>query len=297
MMRFPEHAPENNPFSTVVVDLTHRCNMQCANCYLPNRHIPDMDLDRLIDCVSRFPRRTVLRLAGAEPTLRADLPEIIRRVRFARHRPVVMTNGLRLANADYVRKLRDAGLRHVYISMNGADEEDWYERLDNLRCAEKKVAALSNSVASGFTVNTGTILVPDLNEAAVGRLVEMVRNLAPRAAILRFRNVGPLGRHMNGVTPRFDLKRMTETVCRQVGVAFERAWASRDVEGREESTSRFFPLVAGDPPGRGIWIKVTDWSADSDGVIDPASPRRGRITSDFRVAPFFEHVLQNEFGF
>ena len=48
-MRVPHNSsgtsylPEENPFNTVFVDLTHRCNMKCRNCYIPNRQVPDMD--------------------------------------------------------------------------------------------------------------------------------------------------------------------------------------------------------------------------------------------------------------
>ncbi len=150
---------EENPFETVVADVTHRCNMACANCYLPNRDIPDMDIGRLEECLAALPKRVNLRLIGAEPTMRRDLPDIISMVRRRGHRAVLLTNGLRLARESYVRTLREAGLRHVYVSMNGADNDDWYETIDNMRCAAKKLRAVGNAVAHGMIVNTGTILV------------------------------------------------------------------------------------------------------------------------------------------
>ena len=61
-------APEENPFETVMVDVTHRCQMACANCYVPNRDIPDMDIARLEACLAALPERVNLRLIGAEPT-------------------------------------------------------------------------------------------------------------------------------------------------------------------------------------------------------------------------------------
>ena len=137
-LNYYEIEPENNTFVEVVADVTHRCNMSCKNCYIPNRNIPDMDIDRLIDCVSRFPKRTMIRIIGAEPTMRKDLPEIITRVKQAGHKVCVLTNGLRLAKIHYCQQLKDAGLRHIYISMNGVDNDDWYETIDELRCAEKR---------------------------------------------------------------------------------------------------------------------------------------------------------------
>ena len=56
-------APEDNPFRTVIADVTHRCNMVCRNCYIPNRDVPDLDADWLIALIARFPRRIRLRIA------------------------------------------------------------------------------------------------------------------------------------------------------------------------------------------------------------------------------------------
>ena len=49
--------PEQNPFKVVIADITHKCNMECKNCYIPNRDIGDMDLDKLVDFVKRLPNR------------------------------------------------------------------------------------------------------------------------------------------------------------------------------------------------------------------------------------------------
>jgi hypothetical protein len=70
-------APEDSPFTTLFADITHRCNMACRNCYIPVRDLPDLPVDWLFDLLERLPRRTRIRLVGAEPTMREDLPEII----------------------------------------------------------------------------------------------------------------------------------------------------------------------------------------------------------------------------
>ena len=44
---YQANEPENNPFNLLVADITHKCNMECANCYIPNRDIPDMDVEEL----------------------------------------------------------------------------------------------------------------------------------------------------------------------------------------------------------------------------------------------------------
>ena len=46
-----------------------------------------------------------------------------------------------------------------------------------------------------------------------------------------------------------------------------------------------------------FYIRFIDWSVDDDGVIDHDNPNRGRLTQNWNVAPFFEHVKRNEFGY
>ncbi|MCP4377455.1 MAG: radical SAM protein, partial [bacterium] len=137
-------SPEGSPFEAIMVDLTHRCNIECANCYLPNRDIPDMDVEKLIDLLQRLPRRTLIRLVGAEPTLRDDLCDIIRITRELGHSVSLISNGLKLARESYVIRLKEAGLSQVCISMNGADDDDIYRKLDNGKYAGVKTRALNN---------------------------------------------------------------------------------------------------------------------------------------------------------
>lgn len=287
--------PCRNSFETVIVDVTHRCNMACANCYLPNRDILDMDMARLEDCLAALPARTNIRIAGGEPTLRKDLPEIVAMVRRCGHRAVLLTNGLRLEREAYVSELRDAGLRHVYISLNGADNDDWYERIDNLRCARRKVRAVQNVVAANMILNTGTILVRKLNEGAVKRVYDMVRILEPRHAVLRFKNIGALGRYDSAAEARnltmADIERLS---ARAIGRSSGRLSGFNRFNGAVDGKTRLFPADPGRRPGSGIWFKLTDWQADGSGFVDPGSKRRGRVTQDFRIAPFFEHVKLNE---
>ena len=124
-------APEDSPFRVLFADITHRCNMACANCYIPVRDLPDLPVDWLYAILERLPRRTRIRLVGAEPTMREDLPEIIARVRKLGHIPTILTNGLKLGRRSYVDRLRSAGLRTVYLSLNGGLRDDLYEEIES----------------------------------------------------------------------------------------------------------------------------------------------------------------------
>ena len=100
----------------------------------------------------------------------------------------------------------------------------------------------------------------------------------------------------------FTVEEMINTVADQVGVSndyifeWQKKW--KYARGDSEIDSFLFPL---NPNAKfvyrgGIWIKLVNWDithSDREWPI-PNSTRRGRITKDFKVAPFFEDIKLNE---
>ena len=93
-----EQEPENNTFQDVIIDVTHRCNMTCKNCYIPNRDIPDLDMEKMLEAISKFPKRTMIRIIGAEPTMRKDLPEMISNIANGQHNVIYSAVGFKTVN-------------------------------------------------------------------------------------------------------------------------------------------------------------------------------------------------------
>ena len=313
-MNYFELQPEDNTFSNIVVDLTHRCNMECANCYIPNRDIPDLDKERLYDFLERLPSRTYIRLIGAEPTMREDIFEIIARVKQIGHRPSLTTNGLKLAQESYVLKLKDAGLRLLLHSMNGADDDEAYQALDNGKWATVKTRALYNILKHRLPVNTGTIISRGINEHCIKRQIDVFVNTALDLGInfdttapynritpvLRMKSVGLIGRNQ-GNEYSLTMQELAQLASEQLEIPYETIIGSTATAGvvkagsyGEAETSLLFPYQSA--AGK-IFIRFIDWSVNDDGVIDHDNPNRGRLTEDFTVAPFFEHVKLNEFGY
>ena len=311
-MNYFELEPEQNTFSNIVVDLTHRCNMECANCYIPNRDVPDLDKEKLFEFLSRLPSRTYIRLIGAEPTMRDDLPEIISKVKTLGHRPSVTTNGLKLAQPSYVKKLKDAGLRLLLHSMNGADDDEAYKELDNGKWATVKVRALDNIFAERLPINTGTIIARGVNEYVMNRQVEVFAeraianginfNTTPPynkiTPVLRMKSVGMIGRYMEGVS--YTIDELTDMAVYRLGIdksdiiKTSAGVVKAGPQSGEALTSYMFPYET--EAGK-VLIRLIDWQTDDDGVIDHDNPNRGRLTENFTVAPFFEHVKKNEYGY
>ena len=291
-----EQAPENNTFYSIFVDITHRCNMECANCYVPNREIADMDKEKFYEVLRKLPNKTEIRLIGGEPTVRTDLFEIIAKIKEYGHRSTMQTNGLMLARPGYVRNLVSAGMRSIYISMNGADDNDVYEIMDGTRCAERKIAAWQACVDAKMNVNIGCILQKGVNDHVPQRIFELAKKIGGHP-ILRFRNVGQIGRYSIEKEDNWTFDEVVGRICSICNVA--PAWAKtfNTVNGYvNESGSILFPL---DETRRlkTTWVKITDWSPIDSKLPGGNRNRRGRITQDFKIAPHWEHVVMNENGY
>ena len=288
-LHYYELDPENSKFYTIGIDVTHKCNMNCANCYSPLRNIPDIDKDGIINFMKRLGQKTEIRFTGGEPTLRDDLCELISEGVAAGHRLSIMTNGLKLAEKDYCKKLKDAGLKFVCISMNGADDDDVYKKMDQMICAEKKIEALKNIAEFGFFININCIVAKGINDHIPKRLCDILQDLKLNA-VLRLRNIGEIGRHMN--QENYTFEELIELVGSFLNKNPELIKKYKIVNGYEEQHNVLFPINEGKKFNT-TWIKITDWRPYSNFIPDPLSIRRGRMTKDFKVAPFFEHVKVN----
>lgn len=290
--------PESSEFSIVYVDLVHRCNMECSNCYLPNRSYEDMKFSKLVETIEKFKKRTEFRLIGGEPTLHKDLPRIIKLVTSMplKHRIVLVTNGLRLANEDYVKKLVNAGLKTVYLSMNGADDDKVYAKMDNLRCAKKKIKAFQNCVDNNIKLAIGCIIAKGINEHVPARLKNLIqKNNYPVA--LEFRNVGQIGRYSLEKNQNYCRKEILNILEKVFNFdSSTEDWQNSLID--DDSYSWHFPLEQAKAKlCKTTSIRITDWSLMDEGYPAQDNLKRGRMTENFTLAPFFDHLRENENGY
>ena len=301
-LNYYEQEAEDCTFFDVVADITHRCNMTCKNCYLPNRTFPDMEFEKFKAFIKRLKRPVMIRLVGAEPTLHPQLIDFINTTFEHGHNAILVTNGLRLSSANFVKKIKDTGLKHLYISLNGIDNDDWYQEIDEMRCADKKIKAVKNT-KNDFNLNFGIIIVKGINEEVPSRAHDLIKREAIPDVTLRFKNVGQLGRYQKEKDENLKMKDMVKLIGSQLGYTEDYIWSHYGKPHRYskvvEPGTIEFPL---DPNNkdryRGQWVKITDWDTDNEqGIPDPGSIRRGRITQEWKVAPFYEHAKINKNGY
>jgi molybdenum cofactor biosynthesis enzyme MoaA len=244
--------------------------MACKNCYIPRRDLPDLPVEFLYNVLNRLPQRCQVRLAGAEPTLRTDLPEIIAKIRAIGHIPYLLTNGLKLGRERYARQLKDAGLRSLHISMNGGLSDALYKDIDNLHCAERKLHALDTLLGMSMHVTVGMILVRKVNDS---HLAEFIAYLLTRnVKRIHLRSVGEIGDFI-------DIKPLSldELECCTVRAAA--AAGQHVVCTASGAATRDY--LAGT-----LKIHVTCWP-------ELGSLERGRVAPDGYLEPMFESIISN----
>lgn len=101
----------------------YRCNNRCLGCFAVAEHGPSMDARELSQTLrwGRSQGCTNLWLGGGEPTLRKELPGIVRAAKSLGYERIkLQTNGMLLAYPGYARRCADAGVTEVAFAIKGA---------------------------------------------------------------------------------------------------------------------------------------------------------------------------------
>lgn len=108
----------------VAFDVTNRCNLACPNCYQVPDDSPDKPESDVIKEVSEIDHSIPfgLLLAGAEVTMRKNLPELMTNVskHFGGLKTIMLTNGVSLSKMHFLEKLLGTGAmsNKVIIGLN-----------------------------------------------------------------------------------------------------------------------------------------------------------------------------------
>ncbi len=107
----------------VALEVTHNCTANCLHCdkgpQIEDNMVTPEEFGEVLDKLSS----PFVQIAGGEPMMRKDLPEIVRRL----HRPgrwplLVLVTNASLLTADKYLELREAGISQFSISLDFPDE-------------------------------------------------------------------------------------------------------------------------------------------------------------------------------
>ena len=191
-----EFSIENNPYSSIMVDITQRCNLKCNVCFNPvHSNKFDMDIEYFEDVCKRLPNKVVWKLLGGEPTMHKDFFKFLDISHKYGHSTYFSSNGLMYLDDQFMEKLAALPYKVLCgITLDGGlSNEKAYEVIDGRPLLESKMKALDNLAKYNINrVVISAIIVRNLNEDVIGELVKL-SNETDNIKYVVFRNVGKGG--------------------------------------------------------------------------------------------------------
>ncbi len=159
--------------------ITYRCNNACIHCYnAPGRGKTELKLAEwktIIDQIWKIGIPHIV-FTGGEPTLHADLFDLIKYANSIGIITGLNTNGRRLKDKEYVQALIDAGLDHIQITLESHDQSI-HDNIVQCRGAwQQTVAGIQNALQSKLFVMTNTTLLK-LNSIYLKETMEFLAQL------------------------------------------------------------------------------------------------------------------------
>lgn len=194
----PEH---NQHTCTVLFEITARCNLRCRFCFASageQQQIPDPDIDELRDLMDAVRPQTGpcnVQLSGGEPTMRDDLPDIIRMAKQRFGFVQINTNGLRIAQQpELAQQLAKAGLDSAFLQFDGTTD-DIYKTLRGAPLLQQKLQAINLMGQAGIGVVLVPTVVPAVNDHNLGDILKLGAAYSPVVRGVHFQPVSHFGRY------------------------------------------------------------------------------------------------------
>jgi len=186
-----------------VVEVTNRCNLNCPICFATANgcgydYHPTIDelkksFKTVVDYV-KSPR--CVQLSGGEPTIRDDLPAIVKAAKDMGIEHIeVNTNALRISNdIEYLKALKEAGVDSFYFQFDGTDDEI-YKKTRGRPMFDVKKKAIENCAEVEIGVTLVVTVAPDLNLHHVGKIIEFAASQVPTVKGVHFQPITHFGRY------------------------------------------------------------------------------------------------------
>lgn len=291
----PGHAQHT---CTALLEVTLGCDMACPVCYAAagGKDVPpDPDMATLIRQLDRLRQVSPgcnVQLSGGEPTLRDDLPDIIRAVRARGFGLVqVNSNGLRLGREpSWAARLREAGLDSVYLQWDAPDDAACAPLRGSLPQGEslmaRKSAAVRHCAAAGLGVVLVATLLPEANLPRLGDLLRQALRLGPAVRGLHLQPLSRFGRYPGDLltAPRLPLFGVLEALCAQAPELVRPEHVHPP--GCEHSLCSFSAVYAREtaPDGTPALRLLADAAPACCGPSSPARPAAATLTVPLEAA-------------
>jgi len=187
-----------------IIDVTNRCNLRCPICFANaavSGYVYEPTTEQIKKIINNFRANKPapppgLQFSGGEPTIREDLPELVRYADKAGFRHIeINTNGIRLANSiDYCQELKDAGANAIYLQFDGVTSEP-YKITRGVDLLDQKLKVIENCRKIGYDA---VVLVPTvvrgINDHQLGDIIKFALKNKDVIRCVNFQPVSLAGR-------------------------------------------------------------------------------------------------------
>jgi len=211
----PQH---KTPTILGIIDVTNRCNMACPICFAyagAANYVYEPSYDQIVEMMKVLRTNSpwacnALQFSGGEPTLRNDLPDLIKEAqKLGISHVEVNTNGIRIAeDLDYFKKLFDSGLSTLYLQFDGLREEIYRKTRARTEMIPIKLKVLENARKIGLdSIVLVVTLLKGVNDKDLGQIVDFaVKN----HDVVRCINIQPVS--MAGKARKEEMRKMRITI-------------------------------------------------------------------------------------
>jgi uncharacterized radical SAM superfamily Fe-S cluster-containing enzyme len=204
------------------IDLTEQCNFNCPACYTNAnaQPAPPLTQNEIFSAIDRIPRKIVVSLLGGEPTLRPDLPAIVKYISGRGHIVKLITNGSLLSD-KLVDDLCLSGLEWVILQFDGFSDEI-YRRLRGRPLLSEKLKVIETLAARKINIVLASMIVPGVNDGHVGRILHFAL-CHPQIVQIGFLPVSDLGRNTFGDQSELETSEFIDLIETQTNNKIQRS--------------------------------------------------------------------------
>ncbi len=163
-------------------ETTQACELKCLHCRASSiweRSPEELNTNegkKLIEDISKFEKKPVIVFTGGNPLIREDIYELISYAKSLGLTPALAPTVSQRLNEDSYKMLKEAGVKYISISLDGATPETHELIRGEKGHFEKTLKALKDAASYGFEVQANTTVM-SLNKREVGKIFEILKNL------------------------------------------------------------------------------------------------------------------------
>ena len=207
-------------WNVILVEVTDKCNLNCPHCYhQPDNKATDVPIATLIEQINKLPKECPnIMLAGAEPTVRKDIFEVVKAItEQCNKRVLVLTNGVKLADEDFVIGLKQAGVVRVSIGLN-------HPEYQGIIVHKKQLTGIANAVKHKLHIEY--IGYTCEHDGQLNYILDEIQTLHKATDQIRIRFGSKIGR-----VPDEPLRTLSDNYKQLLDVANNKGYVVQSLEG------------------------------------------------------------------